>query len=35
MRPGSSLLIDFLTCLRFSTRLPVPVLPVEIETGAA
>ncbi len=31
MRPGSSLLIDFLTCLRFATRLPVPVL--RFETG--
>jgi adenosylcobinamide-GDP ribazoletransferase len=29
MRPGSSLLIDFLICLRFATRIPVPVLPVE------
>jgi adenosylcobinamide-GDP ribazoletransferase len=29
MRPGSSLLIDFLTCLRFATRLPVPAPPLE------
>ena len=32
MRPGSSLLIDFLICLRFLTRIPVPVLPVETST---
>ncbi|MGA2637148.1 adenosylcobinamide-GDP ribazoletransferase [Methylocella sp.] len=29
MRPGSSLLIDFLICLRFATRLPIPALPLE------
>ncbi|MGO9674518.1 MAG: adenosylcobinamide-GDP ribazoletransferase [Methylocella sp.] len=29
MRPGTSLLIDFLICLRFATRLPIPALPVE------
>jgi adenosylcobinamide-GDP ribazoletransferase len=29
MRPGSSLLIDFLICLRFATRIPVPVLPFD------
>jgi adenosylcobinamide-GDP ribazoletransferase len=29
MRPGSSLLIDLLICLRFATRLPLPILGVE------
>ena len=29
MRNGSSLLVDFLMCLRFATRLPVPTLPIE------
>lgn len=29
MRAGSSLLFDFLACLRFATRLPLPATPIE------